>query len=167
MMNAIQWPKKWLPGLTDNFASNELIIKDLEFEPVVKNLIDTAQWEKYYENSSNINIENTESTELFDNANFKFETFGFGINAKVEEFNVDYTNQIARIAWRGWNDATGDDYLEVYHAWLIETLDHNRLRILTQESQLGHPAVDLANDPTHPMINGHQDWLKGLYQFSK
>ncbi len=25
-MNAIQWPKKWIPGETDNFVSNEVIV---------------------------------------------------------------------------------------------------------------------------------------------
>ncbi len=28
-MNAIQWPKKWIPGETDNFVSNEVIVKGL------------------------------------------------------------------------------------------------------------------------------------------
>ncbi len=31
-MNAIQWPKKWIPGETDNFVSNEVIVKGLDFK---------------------------------------------------------------------------------------------------------------------------------------
>ncbi len=30
-MNAIQWPEKWIPGETDNFVSNEVIVKGLDF----------------------------------------------------------------------------------------------------------------------------------------
>lgn len=29
MMNSIKWPEKYLPGTTDNFASNEVIVKGL------------------------------------------------------------------------------------------------------------------------------------------
>lgn len=29
MLNEINWPKEYLPGTTDNFASNEVIVKDL------------------------------------------------------------------------------------------------------------------------------------------
>jgi hypothetical protein len=29
MLNETNWPKEYLPGTTDNFASNEVIVKDL------------------------------------------------------------------------------------------------------------------------------------------
>ena len=29
MLNEINWPQEYLPGTTDNFASNEVIVKDL------------------------------------------------------------------------------------------------------------------------------------------
>ncbi|MGN8458039.1 hypothetical protein ACR9MR_04025 [Helicobacter pylori] len=38
-MNAIQWPKKWVPGETDNFVSNEVIVKGLDFKKVVQHLM--------------------------------------------------------------------------------------------------------------------------------
>ncbi|WP_164866204.1 hypothetical protein [Helicobacter pylori] len=38
-MNAIQWPKKWVPGETDNFVSNEVIVKGLDFNKVVQHLV--------------------------------------------------------------------------------------------------------------------------------
>ncbi|AYQ45047.1 hypothetical protein C1I82_03210 [Helicobacter pylori] len=38
MMNAISWPKKWIPGETDNFVSNEVIVKGLDFNKVVQQL---------------------------------------------------------------------------------------------------------------------------------
>ncbi len=37
--NAIQWPKKWIPGETDNFVSNEVIVKGLDFNKVVQHLV--------------------------------------------------------------------------------------------------------------------------------
>jgi hypothetical protein len=36
------------------------------------------------------------------------------------------------------------------------------VRILTQESQKGKPAQELAKKKPNVMINGHQDWLDGL-----
>lgn len=52
--------------------------------------------------------------------------------------------------------------LHVYHAWLLETLDDERVRILTQESQIGSVFRDFAVRQPNPMLNGHQDWLNGL-----
>ncbi|EJC50544.1 hypothetical protein HPHPP30_1263 [Helicobacter pylori Hp P-30] len=34
-VNAIQWPKKWILGETDNFVSNEVTVKGLDFKKVV------------------------------------------------------------------------------------------------------------------------------------
>ena len=47
MMNEILWPKKYLPGTTDNFVSNEKIIKDMTAEEVWKYLNNTSMWPKY------------------------------------------------------------------------------------------------------------------------
>ncbi|MEU7860524.1 hypothetical protein [Nonomuraea sp. NPDC049141] len=44
----------------------------------------------------------------------------------------------------------------------MEDLSGGRVRILTQESQLGRPAAELAEQRPNPMLNGHQDWLTGL-----
>ncbi len=30
-MNAIQWPEKWIPGETDNFVSNEVIVMGVAY----------------------------------------------------------------------------------------------------------------------------------------
>ncbi|MDR3105930.1 MAG: SRPBCC domain-containing protein, partial [Yokenella regensburgei] len=42
-----------------------------------------------------------------------------------------------------------------------------RVRILTQETQNGVPAKDLANTRPNPMLNGHQEWLDGLIRAAK
>ena len=52
--------------------------------------------------------------------------------------------------------------MQTSHAWLIEDLPENRVRILTQELQIGKPARELHEATPDPMNIGHQDWLKGL-----
>jgi hypothetical protein len=47
-------------------------------------------------------------------------------------------------------------------AWLVEDLPGGRVRILTQETQIGRPAAALADERPNPMLNGHQAWLDGL-----
>ncbi|WP_308114508.1 hypothetical protein [Streptomyces sp. ISL-12] len=53
------------------------------------------------------------------------------------------------------------------HAWLVEDLPGGRVRILTQESQFGKPAADLAGQTPNPMLNGHQAWLDGLVRAAR
>ncbi|MFU0761908.1 hypothetical protein [Staphylococcus pasteuri] len=64
MLNEIKWPEKWLPGTTDNFASNEIIVKDLSFDNVIESLLNTSKWENYYSNSSDIYMYNQDSPVL-------------------------------------------------------------------------------------------------------
>ena len=64
----------------------------------------------------------------------------------------------------GAGEPGAEDRLDVHHAWLVEDLSGGRVRILTQETQKGRPAADLAQAKPNPMINGHQDWLNGLVQ---
>lgn len=159
MLNEIYWPEEYLPGTTDNFVSNEVIVKDLKAEDVCPYLTHATVWEKYYSNSSNARYKEEGKTELYPNAPFFFKTFGFPIDAEVVEFEAP-KDGIARIAWHGWAEGDADHQLDVIHAWLLEELPGNRLRILTQESQIGKPAAELAG--TNVMIDGHQSWLNGL-----
>ena len=117
-MESIRWPEDYLPGMTDNFASNEVIVEGLSVEDVWALLVNPHRWPEYYA-------------------------------------------ACARLAWHGWC-GLGTDRLDVIHAWLIEGLPHNRVRILTQESQKGEPAKVLAKTHPNPMVAGHQDWLEGI-----
>ncbi|KMQ84549.1 polyketide cyclase [Lasius niger] len=71
----------------------------------------------------------------------------------------------ARLAWKSWQ-GEGEDRFEVHHAWLIENLEGGRVRLLTQETQNGKAARDLAKQRPNPMIAGHQEWLEGLRDFA-
>lgn len=47
------------------------------------------------------------------------------------------------------------------HARLVEDLPGGRVRILTQETQIGRPAAEPARETPNPMPNGRQTWLDG------
>lgn len=167
MMNEIFWPKEYTPGTTDNFACNEMIISGITAEEIWPYLDNTSMWPKYYSNASDISFYNVEGPNLSLNARFRFNTFGFVVESEVLEYEPPINNKPARVAWHGWSGETEDTKLDVYHAWLIENLSENRVRILTQESQIGLPAKELASTRPNPMINGHQEWLDGLISATK
>ena len=160
-------PEDFVPGFTDNYVSNEMIIKDLDLEAVWENLVNTASWTKYYSNMADVEFYYEEGTHLKENTRFKFKTFGFPIEAKITEFVLPFDGEPARIAWHGWNETQNlDERINVIHAWLIEELTGNRVRVLTQETQNGKPAEQLAKTRPNHMLNGHQEWLDGLISYS-
>lgn len=141
--------------MTDNFASNEVIVEGLSVEDVWALLVNPHRWPEYYANASDIRFSNDN---LKEGDVFFFRTFGFPVDAQVTECVPPGREACARLAWHG----LGTDRLDVIHAWLIEGLPHNRVRILTQESQKGEPAKVLAKTHPNPMVAGHQDWLEGI-----
>lgn len=162
-MNDIIWPEGYLPGFTDNFVSNEVIVAGLSAAEIWPFLSHPALWPTYYANSANVKFHDIPGPELEKEGLFYFETFGFPVDAKCVEFVPPLSDQPGRIAWHGWAAEQGTpERLDVHHAWLIENLPENRVRILTQETQNGNPAQALAKTKPNPMINGHQDWLDGL-----
>jgi hypothetical protein len=161
-MNAIIWPKQYTPGTTDNFVTNETIVAGLTAANVWPLLANTSAWPTYYDNASDIRFYNVPGPELSKGARFRFTTFGFPVEAEVLEYVAPVNGQPGRLAWHGWVDGTADTKLDVYHAWLIEDLPGGRVRILTQESQIGKPAQALANSKPNTMVNGHQNWIEGL-----
>lgn len=167
MQNSIHWPEGYLPGTTDNFCSNEVIISGLTTEEVWPNIANPFAWPLYYANSSDIEFINPNDKTLYEGVRFRFKTFGFPIEAQITEFIPPKNGQPARIAWHGWAEGDEETRLDVIHAWLIEDLEGGRVRILTQETQKGKPAITLARQKPNPMINGHQDWLEGLVNYSK
>lgn len=162
VQSAIEWPERYLPGTTDNFVSNEIIVKNLSVNDVWPFLVDTSTWTSYYSNASDITFRQG-GPKLIDNIEFSFSTFGFPpLAAQVVQFVAPSKNQAARLSWTAKQDGSPDQQLDVLHAWLLEDLPGNRVRILTQESQIGQPAAMLAKQKPNPMLNGHQEWLDGL-----
>lgn len=160
--NAIDWPDKYLPGTTDNFVSNEVIVAGVTAARVWHYLTDTSTWESYYDNVSDIAFPNG-GPELEDDIRFSFATFGFPpLDAHVVESQAPAAGAPGRLSWTAEQDGEPDERLDVLHAWLVEDLPGGRVRILTQESQIGRPAADLARQRPNPMLNGHQAWLDGL-----
>lgn len=161
-MHEILWPERYLPGTTDNFVSNEVIVKGLTAAEIWPFLNDTTYWPGYYKNVSAIGFENNSGPALSAGARFCFKTFQFPIEAEVTEYVPSVDGQPARLAWHAWMDGDANTALDVLHAWLIEDLPGSRVRVLTQESQLGKPAQEMAVALPNPMLNAHQDWLNGL-----
>ncbi|MEM5446604.1 SRPBCC domain-containing protein [Paraburkholderia guartelaensis] len=161
-MNEIFWPEDYLPGTTDNFCSNEVIVAGLSTADVWPLLNNATVWPSYYSNSAYVGFHDGLGPELSAGARFQFKTFGFPVQAKVTEHVPPAAGQPARVAWHGWAEGDAQTRLDVIHAWLIEDLSGGRVRVLMQESQKGKPAVTLAKTRPNPMINGHQDWLDGL-----
>lgn len=160
--SAIIWPGDYLPGTTDNFASNEIIVAGLTAREIWAQLNDTTLWPGYYSNAEDIRFHDGSGPLLNPNARFRFTTFGFPVEAQVTEYVPPVDGEAARIAWHGWTEGDANSRLDVIHAWLFEDLPGNRVRILTQESQKGVPAQELARTVPNPMINGHQEWIVGL-----
>lgn len=161
-MNFINWPEGYLPGTTDNFASNEVIVTGLTAEQVWPYLSNALEWPTYYKNASDIHFYNIQGPVLSKGARFRFTTFGLLVEAEVTECVPPVNGEAGRIAWHGWCEGTEDEKLDVLHAWLIENLPGGRVRILTQETQNGIPAKNMAVEKPNPMINAHQDWIEGL-----
>jgi hypothetical protein len=84
------------------------------------------------------------------------------VEAEVTEYEPPAYGMPARLAWHGWVNGPAETALDVYHAWLLEDLPGGRVRILTQESQIGQPAQEMAGAKPNPMLNAHQEWVDGL-----
>lgn len=167
MLQSIHWSTEFLPGNTDNFVSNEVYTNGVSIDAIWANLVDTSRWESYYDNAANIELSDKTDTNLHLAETFHFDTFGFPIDAQVMELVAPDDGQIARLAWHGWQNGDVNTQFDVYHAFLIEKLADERIRLLTQESQIGRPAADLAKQSPNPMLNGHQAWLDGLVKAAK
>ena len=161
-MGDIIWPERYLPGTTDNYVSNEIIVAGLSAAEVWPYLANTTAWPGYYSNAADIRFHNGSGPLLSQGARFRFTTFGFPVEAEVTELEPPVAGKAARIAWHGWVEGDAETRLDVHHAWLFEDLPGGRVRLLTQETQIGKPAQELAKTTPNPMLNAHQEWLDGL-----
>ncbi|MCX4090795.1 hypothetical protein [Nocardia sp. alder85J] len=168
LANAIDWPEEYLPGTTDNFVSNEVIAAGPPIAQIWPYLADTEAWPTYYDNVSDITFPDGGGPELSPGLRLSFATFGFPpLTAQVTQCVPPAPATPARLAWTAHQDGPPESRLDVLHAWLLEDLPGGRIRILTQESQIGTPAAELARRHPNPMLNGHQDWLDGLLRAAR
>jgi hypothetical protein len=163
-MSDVRWPERYLPGTTDNYVSNEVIIAGLTSAHVWPYLNDTTHWPGYYKNASEISFEDGAGPELAAGVRFRFTTFGMRVEALVTEFAPPSFGNPARMSWRAWIVGSREEDASALHAWLIEDLPGGRVRVLTQESQIGEPAKQMAVMKPNLVLNAHQDWLEGLIQ---
>ncbi len=161
-LSDIIWPEQYMPGTTDNYVSNEIVVAGLTAADVWPFLNNTSAWPTYYSNASEIRFHDGSGPELSQGARFRFTTFGFPVEAEVTEYEPPIAGKPARVAWHGWVEGDAETRLDVHHAWLFEDLPGGRVRILTQETQKGKPAQELARTKPNPMLNAHQEWIDGL-----
>lgn len=161
--HAIRWPRRYLPGTTDNFVSNEAIVRGLSYRDVWPLLADASRWTSYYDDASDPVFPNGDGPLLTEGTAFSFTTFGFApLDAEVIEYVAPSDGVPGRLSWTAKQDGDPEEQLDALHGWLVEDLPGGRARILTQESQLGLPATRLAAQKPNPMLVGHQTWLDAL-----
>jgi hypothetical protein len=85
-MNSIHWPEGYLPGFTDNFVSNEVIVAGLSAAQVWPYLATPAAWPTYYANSADPAFLDGSGPLLSDGARFFFRTFGFPVDARCNDY---------------------------------------------------------------------------------
>ncbi len=165
MQHSIHWPNGLVPGDVDNFVSNEIVVAGLTPNAVLDTLIDTRTWARQYDNATDIEFHDGQPPHLTAGLRFQFVTFGLPVQAEITELERATDDSPARIAWHGWTESDDpNEQLDVHHAWLFEALPGDRLRLLTQETQNGAPARDMATTTPNPMLNKHQEWIEGLAQ---
>ena len=79
---AIIWPEKYTPGETDNYVSNEVIVKGLSVTDVLPYLADTKAWGTYYHNAENIVVGDGSTTKLSADADLCLILSAFTLPAK-------------------------------------------------------------------------------------
>lgn len=165
----MNWPSGYEPGFTDHFASNEVIVAGLDAARVWTCLNDTSRWPSYYSNARDIRFPDGSGPQLEPGTRFCFSTFGFAAKAEVTEWQPPSEGRPGRLSWHGWVDGERPDEheLDVLHAWIVEDITHGRVRILTQETQNGKPAQEVAAALPDALLNGHQEWLVGLVKCAR
>ncbi|MFI5845339.1 SRPBCC domain-containing protein [Catenuloplanes sp. NPDC051500] len=148
--------------------SNEVIVSGLSARTVWRHLVDTSTWESYYDGVSDISFPDSDGPQLRDGTRFSFSSLGFPpIDARIVELKAPTPDVPGRLSWTGLLEGGPAERAEALHAWLVEDLPGGRVRILTQESQIGKPAAALAAMRPDPVLNGHQAWLDGLVEAAR
>lgn len=136
-INAINWPEGFVPGFTDNFVSNEMIVSGLSVSDVWPLLSQLFLWPDYYKNSTDVRFYDNKGPVLEHGVRFYFSTFGFPVGSLVVDCVPPAEGRPARLAWHGWSgEENSAERLDVHHAWLLEDLSGHRVRSLTQKPRM-------------------------------
>lgn len=130
---AIIFPAPFTPGTTDNYFSNEVFAAGVSAAQIWAQLADIRKWTTYYKNCAQVTPPD-EGPQLLKGRVFKFSTFGFApLTCEVRESVAPERGREGRLAWY----SRVEEGVEVYHAWLVQDVGAGRVRVLTQESQIG------------------------------
>lgn len=159
---AINWPKEFLPGFTDNYASNEVYTKTNTPEELWQFLEDGGMWTKYSDAITDFKPIEQESYKLKLGTKFSCKKYGTSLKCEVIELQKPFGQVEGRISWK----MTADDpkTFECVQGWLLERYMDGRTRILTQESAKGSVAQ---KNKGNTVINMHQNWINGLIAHTK
>lgn len=165
-MSDIIWPEGYLPGMTDNYVSNEIIVRGLQAKQVWPLVNRPALWPSYYGNAADIVFHDEAEPELRLGTRFRFTTFGFPVEAEVTEHEPPVAGKPGRIAWHGWVEGDAETRLDVHHAWLFEDLPGGRVRVLPRKpNAAGRPNSWRQPCPTPcstPTRSGSRGWRAAL-----
>lgn len=109
-----------MPGLTDHFCNNEVIVTGVSVDAVWHLLATPALWPRDYANPAKPRFDDDKGSQLALGNRFYFETFGFPVEAQVVACLAPVTSQPARMAGHGGAASKEADRLDVHHAWLFE-----------------------------------------------
>lgn len=101
---------------------------------------------------------------FYAHAPFFFKPFGLPTDAEVANFE-EPRDSIAHVSWHDRAKGEGEHRLDMNHIRLPEELPGNRLRILTQERQIGKSATVMGR--MSAKVDGYQARLYGIMKPSQ
>ena len=146
----IHWPKGFGPKEADAFVHNEIWI-NAPASVIWTNLVNAGDWPAWYSNASDMQIGSSDRKTLQAGTTFTWQTFGFPIQSKVNEFVPGN-----RLGWYG--NGTG---IRAYHTWLLVE-KAGGCEVITEESQVGPSAIRYNIEQPSAMHDGHDWWLTAL-----
>lgn len=175
---AVIWPARFVPGTTDHFVSNEMIVSGLTAFQAWRFLVTPSLWRLYHlpgrtGQDVTVTLRKGLGAQLRYGARFSFFKPGLKLGSTSDDLSgVTSANEVveyappsvedpARVGRIAWGCSVGEK-LETHHAWVLQNLEGGRLRLLTQEVQRGALARAVAETSPDSSLVAHQAWLSGL-----
>ncbi len=147
-MQNIYWPKDIEPSDFRVHSHNSIFINAPK-EKIWQILIDAKNWPKWYPNSKNVSVQN--SDKLKAGTEFVWQTFGLTARSKVIEYQ-----EFESIGWNA-KELGGQGY----HGWRFIEQDGGTF-VVTEEVQRGWGVSLLAPLIKRGLQKQHQIWLERL-----